>query len=87
VTSNADGSAINTGWTAGGGIAGVVPNNPHLTWKIEYLHVDLGSINFSFATPTFTPTFNAPGSPLSGVVAVTSRFTNDIVRVGANYHF
>ena len=60
---------------AGGGIAGTVPNNPHLTWKVEYLHVDLGSINFSFT---------APGG---GVASVSGRFSDDIVRVGADYHF
>jgi outer membrane immunogenic protein len=74
-TANGNGSAVKTGWAAGGGIAGTVPNNPHLTWKVEYLHVDLGSINFSF------------NAPISGMVAVSSKFTDDIVRVGADYHF
>lgn len=74
-TANGEASAVKAGWTAGGGISGIVPNNAHLTWKVEYLHVDLGSTNF---------TFNAP---LAGVVAVTSKFTDDIVRVGADYHF
>ena len=69
--------------TAGGGIAGIVPNNAHLTWTVEYRHVDRGSINFSFVTPIV----NAPGLTLSGVIAVTSRFTDDLVRVGADYHF
>jgi opacity protein-like surface antigen len=65
----------NTGWTTGGGIAGSVPNNARLTSKVEYLHVDLGSVNFSF------------DAPASGVVAVTSRSTDNIVRVSADYHF
>jgi hypothetical protein len=50
--------------------------------KVEYRHVDRGSINFSFATPTV----NAPDLILSGGVAVTSRFTDDLVRVGTDYH-
>jgi hypothetical protein len=32
-TSNAEGSAIKAGWTAGRGIAGIVPNNARLIWK------------------------------------------------------
>ena len=58
-----------------------MPYNTGLTWKVEYLHIDLGSINFSF------------NAPISGMVAVSSRFTDDIVRVGAddrigaNYYF
>jgi outer membrane immunogenic protein len=83
-TSNADGSAIKTGWTAGGGIAGIVPNNARLTWKIEYLHLDLGSNNFSFVATTFAL---VPGGLGNGVVAVSNRFTDKIVRVGADYHF
>ncbi len=75
VTANGDASAIKTGWTAGGGIAGVVPNNAHLTWKVEYLHLDLGSLNFSF------------NAPVSGVIPVSSRFTDNIARFGADYHF
>ena len=72
-TSNADGSAVKTGWT------GVVPNNAHLTWKVEFLHVDLGSNNFSFS---------ASGLFSSGsVIPVSSRFSDDIACVGADYHF
>jgi outer membrane immunogenic protein len=82
-TANGEGSAVKTGWTAGGGIAGIVPNNAHLTWKIEYLHVDLGSINFSFAPPSLSGLV----FPAGGVASVTSRFTDNIVRVGADYHF
>ncbi len=78
-STNGTSSAVKTGWAAGGGIAGVVPNNPRLTWKVEYLHVDLGSNNFSFNAPPFFPT--------GSVISVSSKFTEDIVRVGADYHF
>jgi outer membrane immunogenic protein len=56
-----------TGWTAGAGIEGMLTRN--WSWKVEYLHVDVG---------TFTPANAAP---------VTVRLTDEIVRVGANYHF
>jgi outer membrane immunogenic protein len=85
-TSNGDGSAIKTGWTAGGGIARVVPNNAYLTWKVEYPQVDLGSINSSFVAPT-----SFKDGAASGVVSrsgsVSSKFTDNIVRFGADYHF
>jgi outer membrane immunogenic protein len=72
-------SAINTGWTVGGGVEGVVQNLPHVTWKVEYLYLDLGSINGSgvdgipfFAGP-HPYTFNA-------------HFTDNIFRVGLSWH-
>jgi outer membrane immunogenic protein len=63
-----------TGWTVGGGIEGVVPNT-HVTWKAEYLYMDLGTENFSFS------------NPLLGTILVSTRFTDNIVRVGLNYQF
>jgi opacity protein-like surface antigen len=71
-------SAVKTGWAAGGGMTGIVPNNPRLTWKVEYLFVDLDSINFSFPAPGFL----APG-----VIAVSNKFTENIVRFGVDFHF
>jgi outer membrane immunogenic protein len=85
-TSNGDRSAIKTGWTAGGGIAGVVPNNAYLTWNVQYPHVDPGSINFSFLAPT-----SFRDGATSGIVSrsgsTNSKFTDNIVRFGADYHF
>jgi outer membrane immunogenic protein len=70
-------SAINTGWTVGGGVEGVVQNLPHVTWKVEYLYLDLGSISgsgFDTLPPGGHPyTFNA-------------HFTDNIFRVGLSWH-
>ena len=66
-------SAVNLGWTAGAGIEGALANN--WTWKAEYLHMDLGSVSVSGIAATGT-TFTA-----------SSKFTDDIVRVGLNYRF
>ena len=63
-----------TGWTVGGGIEGVVPNT-HVTWKAEYLYMDLGSENFTFS------------NPLLGTILVSTHFIDNIVRVGLNYQF
>jgi outer membrane immunogenic protein len=63
-----------TGWTVGGGIEGTVPNT-HVTWKAEYLYMDLGSQNYSFNNPFF------------GTILVNTHFTDNIVRVGLNYQF
>lgn len=53
-------SAINTGWAVGGGIEAAVWNSPYVTWKIEYLYVDLGSVSGSGFDPLGHPyTFNA----------------------------
>src|SRR5262245_59332348 len=62
------------GWTAGAGIEGYVPNT-RMTWKIEYLHMDLGTLHYSFSDETF------------GLVEVSTHLTNNLVRVGLNYQF
>jgi outer membrane immunogenic protein len=63
-----------TGWTLGGGIEGVVPNT-HVTWKAEYLYMDLGTENYTFSTSSL------------GAITVNTHFTDNIVRVGLNYQF
>ncbi len=65
-----------TGWTVGGGIESVVPNT-QVTWKIEYLYLDLGSAGVNFNGLVF-------GLPISNVTSV--RFTDNIIRVGLNWH-
>lgn len=66
-------STTRTGWTAGGGVAGAVPNTP-VSWKVEYLYVDLGTANYSFSDPNFS-------------VAITSKLTDNIVRAGFDLHY
>jgi len=58
------------GWVIGVGVEGRI--NRQWSWKAEYLHVDLGSSNVLL--------FGMPAAPASLGV------TNDIVRVGANFH-
>jgi outer membrane immunogenic protein len=69
-------SAVNPGWTLGGGIRGVVPNAPAWVWKVEYLYIDLGSLNGSGFDPIF-------GGPTSW----NAHFTDNILRFGLDYHF
>lgn len=66
-------SSTRAGWTAGGGIEGKIAS--HWSWKVEYLHVDLGSLD------DVTPL--AAG----GSISSHTRFTDDIVRAGINYSF
>jgi outer membrane immunogenic protein len=73
-TTNFAGSAVNVGWTAGAGIEGALANN--WTWKAEYLHMDLGSVSVTGTAPTG-----------AAFTATSSKFTDDIVRVGFNYRF
>jgi outer membrane immunogenic protein len=61
------------------------------TWKLEYLYLDLGSIDTAAPFPgAFVP---IPGSqflatsPLTGTVATHTRFTDNILRVGLNFKF
>jgi outer membrane immunogenic protein len=64
---------VNAGWTVGGGVEGVAWD-PRWTWKAEYLYLDLG-------------TLDAAASSLLTRTNVTTRFTDQIVRAGLNFHF
>ena len=66
-------STTNIGWTIGAGIEGVIANN--WTAKLEYLYVDLGTMNGSFTTPAAVTS------------SYSSHITDNIVRVGVNYKF
>src|SRR5947209_1451508 len=67
-------STTRVGWTAGAGIEGMFARN----WsaKLEYLYMDLGSVNTALS---LTP----PGIALN----TRSRVTDNILRAGINYHF
>jgi outer membrane immunogenic protein len=77
------------GWTIGAGVEGAITNN--WSWKVEYLHVDLGNVNITFAT--LPGTFLVNTNPLSinsiapGTGTISSKITDEIVRVGINYRF
>ena len=62
------------GWTAGGGLEGVVTAN--WTAKVEYLYMDFGTISNNFAGV-------APFTPL----ALSTHVTDNVLRAGLNYHF
>ena len=70
-------SQTSTGWTAGGGFEWALWSN--ITFKAEYLHVDLGSQTIKLVAQ----------SPASGNGFVTGKFDNsfDVVRGGLNYRF
>lgn len=86
-------SRINAGFAVGGGIEGkfsyLLPAG--WAWKLEYLYVDLGSLDTASPFPgAFVP---IPGgaflatSPFAGAIATQTRFTDNVVRVGLNYRF
>jgi outer membrane immunogenic protein len=86
--SNWSNSADKTGWTLGGGIEQAFAGSWSV--KVEYLYVDLGRANTTFATSPgcfggaagFGCNFMVPGTG-----TVSSRITDNIVRVGINYRF
>jgi len=86
-------SKINVGFAVGGGIEGgfsyLLPAG--WTWKLEYLYVDLGSLDTAAPFPgAFVPIPGSPflaTSPFAGAIATQTRFTDNIVRVGLNYKF
>jgi outer membrane immunogenic protein len=64
-----------TGWTAGAGLEYAITQN--LSFKAEYLYVDLGNQNI---------TGDLGGNPPSGI-SYTEHWTANIVRVGLNWRF
>jgi outer membrane immunogenic protein len=70
-------SQTKAGWVAGAGIEAALGGG--WTGKVEYLHMDLGSVSGTFMSAT---TF-----PLRGTFVATSRVTDEIMRVGVNYRF
>ena|SRR5579871_893298 len=70
-------SRTKAGWVVGGGIEAALGSG--WTGKVEYLHLDLGSVSGNF---TATKVF-----PFIGTFLATSRVTDEIMRVGVNYRF
>jgi len=70
------GSKTNFGWTVGGGLEGAFPNSRDWTWKVEYVYLDLGSIDGT-GVDTMGP------NPFTW----SAKFTDNILRVGVNYRF
>jgi outer membrane immunogenic protein len=62
------------GWTLGGGVEGQISGN--WTAKLEYLYMDFGTINNAF-----------PGTAPFAPVNLSTHVTDNVVRVGLNYHF
>lgn len=78
------------GWTAGAGIEGALANN--WTVKLEYLYVDLGNVDTTFATLPGCYGNGIPGGAsctgiAAGIGTIHTRVTDNIVRVGLNYRF
>jgi outer membrane immunogenic protein len=85
-------SADKVGWVAGAGVENQI--TPHWSWKVEYLFMDLGSVQ----APVSGGVAGGGGgncyghggacfsyrNPPSG--SITSQFADNIVRAGINYH-
>jgi outer membrane immunogenic protein len=74
VTSSASNNTTKAGWTVGAGAEWKVA--PQWTVKLEYLYIDLGTVTSSFV-----------GNGAFSALGISSRVTDNIARVGVNYHF
>jgi len=70
-----------TGWTVGAGAEYALDR--HLSFKVEYLYVDLGSQDLS---STFGGTINAPGVGLYNA-DIREKTDANLIRAGLNYRF
>jgi|GEM_PF-572506 outer membrane immunogenic protein len=81
-------SKMKLGFAAGGGLEGRFSYwlPPSWTWKLEYLYVDLGTLDT--VIPFIAASAGLPNfSDLAGTVTIRTRFTDNIVRAGLNYQF
>ncbi len=69
-------SGISVGWTAGAGLQYAIA--PRWMIKAEYLYIDLGKQSVTYPDRDTLPV---------GTLTSTTRFTANIVRVGADYRF
>ena len=74
VSSLAGSSSTQAGWTIGAGVEGAIGGN--WTATLEYLYVDLGTVNTTFAG-------TAPFAPIN----TSAHVTDNILRAGVNYRF
>jgi outer membrane immunogenic protein len=80
-------SNTNVGFAVGGGLEGKFTGwlPPNWSWKLEYLYLDLGSLDTS---TLFVAQYNAGNySDTTGTMTTHTRFTDHIVRVGLNFQF
>jgi opacity protein-like surface antigen len=80
----------NVGFSVGAGMEGKLGFLPaNWAWKLEYLYVDLGSLDavssFNAGIPATFPNFTTAAA--RGTTALHTHFTDNIVRVGLNYKF
>jgi outer membrane immunogenic protein len=71
-------STTKAGWVAGGGVEVAIGGG--WTGKVEYLHLDFGSVGGTFMT-------TGRGGNFRGTFVASSRVTDDIARVGMNYRW
>jgi outer membrane immunogenic protein len=84
-------SRTNVGFAVGGGIEGRLAYwlPPNWTWKLEYLYLDLGSVDTVNPFPAANPNTSAVlrATPFTGTMTTHTLFTDNIVRAGLNYQF
>ncbi|HUI15960.1 MAG TPA: outer membrane beta-barrel protein [Xanthobacteraceae bacterium] len=84
-------SATKAGWTLGAGVENAIPSS-NWSWKIEYLYIDLGKINAG-VSGGLGNCYGPPGGPCNGPLVtpafgtVTTKITDNIIRLGVNYKF
>ncbi len=76
-------SGFRVGWTIGAGLEWMFA--PNLSVKAEYLHYDLGSVNYALSPLVTTLTLTGDTNVI--LPGAHTQFRGDVVRVGLNYFF
>jgi outer membrane immunogenic protein len=75
---------VNLGWTLGAGIEGALASMSNWTWKVEYLYLDLGSLDVAAVVPGAAP---SPVAVTTHTITTHTRFTDQVIRLGLNWRF
>jgi opacity protein-like surface antigen len=78
VATDFSGNRVRAGWTIGTGLEARLAGSAW-TFKVEYLYIDLGEVGNSVVQVAAT------GVPIA--VNLSSRVTDNLIRVGGNYKF
>ena len=74
-----------TGWTVGAGLE--FPLIQHVTINVEYLYLDLGTVNTNNSIQNSAGGFGIPANSLTSTFGTSATLRANFFKIGLNYKF